>query len=163
MVRLDLDMDGFADLREKFGDLEDRYGEASSRLVVSNAEYSIHLEYGRGPIEADEGSALRFKNEDGEVIYRTSVSGHPPYPFFYPAVREFQANPEAFILKNSALNSLEAIESTEDAVESIATSLQAQMRKNANANRSGRSPGTHPDHPVVQTGNLTARITVVEV
>lgn len=35
---------------------------------------------------------------------------------------------------------------------------EAQMKKNANANRSGRSPGTHPDHPVPDTGNLVARI-----
>lgn len=163
MTKINLDIDGFADVAEELDDLEDRYGEASSRLVTSGAEYSIHLEYGRGPIEADEGSALKFENEDGETIYRTSVSGHRPYPFFYPAVREYQANPEAFILKNSALDSLDAIQSTDDLIETIASSLQQQMRKNANANRTGRSPGTHPEHPVPDSGNLVARIQVVEI
>ncbi len=77
-------------------------------------------------------------------------------------MREFEANPETFILKNSALDSMDAIESTDDAVEAIATAIQAQVRRNANANRSGRSPGTHPDHPVVDTGNLVARVQVIE-
>jgi len=161
MTRIGFDMDGFGDVLESINDLQDKYGEASARIVNSGADYSAILEFGRGPIEAD-GEALRFENEDGDVIYRTSVSGHPPYPFFIPAVREFEANPETFILKNSALDSMDAIESTDDAVEAIAASLQAQMRKNANANRSGRSPGTHPDHPKVDTGNLVARIQVIE-
>lgn len=163
MVRIDLDLEGFADLRESFNDLEDKYGEASTRIVTSGAEYSIHLEYGRGPIEADDGEALRFTDEDGNVIYRTRVSGHPPYPFFYPAVAEYRANPETFLLKNTELSGLDAIQSTDDLIESVASALQQQMRRNANANRSGRSPGTHPEHPKVDTGNLVARITVVEV
>lgn len=163
MVDISLELDGIQDVRESLRDLEDKYGEASARLVTSGAEYSIHLEYGRGPVEADDGEALRFENEDGEVIYRTRVEGHRPYPFFYPAVRELQADSEAFILKNTDLDALADVESTDDLVESIASALQKQMRKNANANRTGRSPGTHPDHPVAQSGNLIARITVVEL
>lgn len=162
-MRIDFELDGMQSLREDLRDLEERYGEASARVVNSGAEYSVQLEYGRGPIEAKSADALRFENDDGEVIYRTSVSGHPPYPFFYPAVREFQAAPEAFILRNSGLDSLEALQSTDDLVEAIASALQSQMRANANANRSGRSPGTHPEHPEVQTGNLVAQIQVFEV
>jgi hypothetical protein len=120
------------------------------------------LEFGRGPIEADSADALKFENEDGETIYRASVSGHPPYPFFFPAIRQFQANPEATIFLNTELNSLDEVRTTEELVEVCANAIQSQMRKNANANRSGRSPGTHPDHPQVDTGNLVARIQVIE-
>jgi len=162
MTRINLDMDGFGDVLGEIERLKQKYGEASARIVNSGAEYSAILEFGRGPVEADSAQALQFQDEDGNTIYRTEVSGHPPYPFFYPAVREFEANPESFILGNSALDSLDAIESTDDAVEAIANALQSQMRRNANANRTGRSPGTHPEHPVTDTGNLVARIQVIE-
>lgn len=162
MTRIDFDLEGATGIQADIQDLERRFADDASRIVTSGAEYSIVLEFGRGPIEADSADALQFENEDGETIYRTDVSGHPPYPFFFPAIREFEANPESFLLKNSELDGFGSIRSTEDLVESIATALQNQMRKNANANRSGRSPGTHPEHPVVDTGNLVARIQVIE-
>jgi hypothetical protein len=159
-----LDFEGMATLQEQIGDLKDDYGEANTRVVYSGASYSIHIEMGRGPVEPDSADALRFEDEDGNIIYRASAEGHPPYPFFWPAVREFEANPESFILRNSDVQSLNAAESANDLVEIVADSLQSQMRKNANANRPAhRSPGTHPEHPVAQSGNLIARIQVQEV
>ncbi len=83
MTRIGFDMDGFGDVLESINDLQDKYGEASARIVNSGADYSAILEFGRGPIEAD-GEALRFENEDGDVIYRTSVSGHTPVSVLYP-------------------------------------------------------------------------------
>lgn len=162
MSSFDLDLDDTA-VRERIRDLKDKYSRGAEFVVESGADYSIHLETGRGPIEADDADALRFENEDGEVIYRTSVSGHPPYPFFMPAIRELEANPEAFILKNTELNGLDGIDSADEAVKTVAFALSNQMKKNANANRSGRSPGTHPDHPVPDTGNLVASIQATRI
>jgi hypothetical protein len=127
-------------------------------VVESGAEYSVHLEFGRGPVEAQDADALRFEDEDGEIIYRTSVSGHPPYPFFKPAIREFKATPESFIIANTEFESINAISDVNELVQSVAFALESQMKRNATAGASDRSVGTHPDHPQVQSGNLRARI-----
>lgn len=150
-------------VRERIKELQDDWGRGATYVVESAADYSIQIEFGRGPVEAQDAEALRFENEDGEVIYRTSVSGHPPYPFFRPAIREFKANPEAFILKNTELSALDGISSASEMIRTVSYALESQMKRNANANQSGRSPGTHPEHPVVQTGNLVARISAKRV
>jgi len=87
----------------------------------------------------------------------------PPYPFFRPAVREFQANPESFILDKTDFGSIDEIQGTKQMVEAVATALQRQIQINATAQASGRSPGTAPDHPQVQTGNLRSSIKVQRV
>jgi len=146
-------------VREALGDLKDDWGEAGTYVVGTNADYAILLEYGRGPVEADSAEALRFKDDNGDVIYRTSVSGHPPYPFFFPAVREFQANPESFVTDNSGYSSIREIPNVNQLVKAIATALVNQMEKNASAaSASDRSPGVDPDHPMRDTGNLVSSI-----
>jgi hypothetical protein len=162
MTSFDLDIDEAA-VRDRIRDLKDTYSDRVEFVVGPNAEYAVHLEFGRGPVEAQDADALRFENEDGEVIYRARVSGHPPYPFVRPAVRELEAAPEAFLVKNTELDGVGDIDSTEELVESYAFALESQISKNANANRSGRSPGTHPDHPVTDTGTLVASIQAVRV
>jgi hypothetical protein len=158
MTSFDLDFDA-SKVRARLRELKDEWGDGNAEFIVeSGADYSVQIEFGRGPIEAQDAEALRFENEDGEVIYRTSVSGHPPYPFFRPAIRELEANPEAFIFKNTQLDTLDGIDSANEAVEIVARSLESQMKTNANANAPDRSPGTHPNHPQVDTGNLRARI-----
>lgn len=100
----------------------------------------------------------------------------PPYPFFQPAIREFRADPEAFIFKNSELGSIDEINSTDELIRTIAFSLENQMKKNVTAQGSlDRSPGTDPEHPrsgfvgmfdgrmVRNTGNLRASISAVKV
>jgi len=87
----------------------------------------------------------------------------PPYPFFIPAVREFRANPESFILDKTDFGSIDEIQGTKQMVEAVATALQRQIQINATAQASGRSPGTAPDHPQVQTTNLRSSIQVQRV
>jgi len=87
----------------------------------------------------------------------------PPYPFFRPAIREFKANPEAFLLKNTGLNSVADISDADELVESVALALERQITINATASASGRSPGTDAEHPMVESGNLRARISAQRV
>jgi len=141
-------------LQELKGDWED----PPIFKVESGARYSVYIEFGRGPVEAQQADALRFEDENGDIIYRTSVSGHPPYPFFRPAIREFKANPETFILKNSELDALDGIDSANELIRIVARSLESQIKTNATAGAPNRSPGTDSQHPKVQSGNLRARI-----
>jgi hypothetical protein len=157
-----IDIDDF-NVRESLDDLADDWSDAGGFVVGTNVRYAVHIEFGRGPIEAQDADALRFENEDGDVIYRTRVSGHPPYPFFRPAVRELRANPEAFILKNTQLDAVDGIRSADEAVEIVARALESQIKRNATANAPNRSPGTDPEHPKVQTGNLRASVQAVRV
>lgn len=106
--------------------------ETDARFEVgAGAEYAVFLEFG---------------TED-----------MPPYPFFRPAVREFEANPRSFIADNAGIT-VENIETAEGLVEAVALALENQITTNANANRPGRSPGTDGDHPQVDTGNLVNSI-----
>lgn len=155
MVNIDVELDGLADLQQEFEELEQRGTTDAVFEVVSQAEYSRPLEFGRGPIRATGDEPLTFK-VDGEWVSKWEVSGHPPYPFFRPAIRDFQANPETFVARHQ--EPLETAETTADALELISLSLEVQMTLNANANASGRSSGTHPDHPVFQSGNLARGI-----
>jgi len=158
MTSFDIEVSGTGELFEEFEQLREDWSDAPTFIVESGAEYSVILEFGRGPVEAKDADALRFEDENGDIIYRTSVSGHPPYPFFVPAIREFEASPQSFLLKNTEFDAITDIESVDELLVSIASALSTQMKRNATAQASGRSPGTHPNHPQVQTGNLRARI-----
>lgn len=52
--------------------------------------YPQAVEYGRGPIVAEPGSALRFEI-DGEVFYRQRVQAASPQPFLRPALRQHRS------------------------------------------------------------------------
>lgn len=159
MSDIDLELDGVKSLRGTIDTLEERWTTESVYVVGTDKEYGVTLEFGRGPIEAEDGSALRFEDASGNTIFRKRVSGHPPYPWFKPAVREFNANPEQFIRANTDFNSIDAIQSADKLVTTVAVALQTQMEKNASANTSSdRSAGTHPDHPQRDTGALVASI-----
>jgi len=156
-------MSGQAEVQAALDELRDDYASEPIYVVGDNSEYGIVLEFGRGPIVAPEGSAIPIETEDG-TIFRKRVSGHPPYPWFRPAIRELKANPERFIVKNSNLNGLNDINSTKELVEATAFALESQMKKNVTAQGSvDRSPGTKPDHPKVQSGNLRASISAVRI
>mgnify|MGYP000155525324 CR=1 FL=1 len=162
MADFELDLSGFASLQDEFEDLKDGWEDSPVYKVGSNAEYAAILEFGRGPIRADEGY-LRFE-VDGEVIYRKEVSGHPPYPWFRPAIRAFRARPKGFITDNTDFNSIQEIPDVDTLVLAIATALENQMTKNVSANSaSDRSSGTVSDHPVRQSGNLAASISFTKV
>ncbi len=163
MTDFDLELDGVTSLQAEIDDLKDDFGSDPVYVVGASASYAVHIEFGRGPIEAPEGSAIPIETDSGETIFRKSVSGHPPYPFFRPAIREFKANPQTFLLENSNLSSINDIQSTEQLVESVAFALENQMKTNATAQSSGRSPGTDSDHPAVVTGNLRSSISAVRI
>jgi len=158
MVDFDLELDGNIDLQETFEDIEADWSDAPTYKVGTNAEYAVHLEFGRGPVRAEGDGYLKFE-VDGETIFRKEVSGHPPYPFFRPAIREFQANPRTFVLDNTAYSSFQEIQNVKQLVRAVASALSKQMENNASARSStNRSRGTHPEHPVRDTGNLVASI-----
>jgi len=137
MTRFDLGTQGFAELQ---GDLEELAqkgdGDAVYKVEVG-AEYATFLEFGTRDM--------------------------PPYPYFRPAIVEFQANPEDFILDNTYHSSIEDIPNANALVQAVASALETQMKTNATAQASDRSPGTHPDHPQVDTDNLRASISATRL
>jgi len=137
MTDIDLDLSGVPELQAKTQELKEDYEDEAVYAVGTNVEYSIYLEMG--------------------------TRNMPPYPFFMPAVREFQANPESFILGRTEYGSIDEIDSTQEMVKAVASALQSQIQINATAQASGRSPGTAPDNPQVDTGNLRASISVQRV
>lgn len=108
-------------------------------VTGTNVEYAVHLEAG--------------------------TRGHPPYPFVRPAVSEFKANPERFIGKNADIGIAEAAMRGEEAlVKTVALAFESQIKRNVTAAGGGpRSPGTDPEHPRRQTGNLAASIRAVRI
>jgi len=133
MADFEIDLSGMAELQDTIDDLKDDYGESPVYVVGTNVEYGVYLEFGTRDM--------------------------PPYAWFRPAIREFKANPTTFILENTGWNSIDEIPSTKELVRAVANALENQMKDNVNAqDANGRSPGTHPDHPKRQSGNLTADI-----
>lgn len=183
-MNIDLDTEGMESLQAEFEELETRGESDRVYEVGTDRDYGSILEFGRGPISVsgsirglgslgpdipggvggDEAQALKFE-VDGETIFRKSVSGHPPYPWFRPAIREFKANPETFLLETTDFDSLTDIQTTDELVASVAVGLQSRMEDNVNAQDPSRdrSPGTHPDHPQRDSGNLTASIQATRI
>jgi len=138
-MRLDAELDGLQATAQAFRDLEERYdGDGVTYVVGSGVEYGVYLEFG---------------TED-----------MPPYSWFRPAIREFRANPESFLLDNTGFGSIGDIDTTQELVETVAISLENRMKDNVNAQKSSdRSPGVDPDHPKRDTGTLTASIQAVRI
>lgn len=120
-------------VRRQLDDLKDNWRSERVYTVGTNVEYAIYLEMGTRHM--------------------------PPYPFFRPAIVQFEADPEGFITGNTAFSSFREIPSADTLVKATATAFENQITANASA-LSGldRSPGVHPDHPKRVTGNLAASI-----
>lgn len=162
MADFELELDGIERLQSQIQELENSFADDAEAIVFSKAEYSEPLEFGRGPITSNGDDPLRFKI-DGEWVSTHRVSGHPPYPFMRPAIREFEANPETFITEHTT-KAIDEIDSTEELVRTVASALETAMKENVTAqSASGRSPGTHPEHPKVQTGELRRGIGFVMI
>lgn len=165
MTRFGIEVDT-SDVAETLEDTRDKWETNREYVVGTNVEYAVYLEFGRGPVEpTGDTEALRFEDEEGNIIYRARAEGHPPYPFFRPAIMEFEADPEAFIIKNTDFTAFREIPNADTLVKAIAEGLVTQMESNAKADNPlvDRSPGTHPDHPVRQSGTLIASIQAVRV
>jgi hypothetical protein len=133
-----LDVDGVDDLTLELEGLREQYSTERVYVTGTNVEYAVYLEFG---------------TED-----------MPPYPFFGPAIRGFERNPNGFIRRNTEYPSIDAIPSADALVEAVSAALAVQMTKNASAaTSSGRSAGTKRDHPKRQTGNLAADISATRV
>lgn len=128
---------GAADMLDAIDDLKDQVDGTATFVVGSNVEYSIFLEFGTSKMQA--------------------------YPWLRPAVRELQRNPEAFIEANTN-TSIDELDSVDAVVRVIALALERKMTNNVTAEGGrDRSPGTHPDHPARDTGNLAASIKAVRI
>jgi len=137
MVQLDIDVSGIIDVSETIEDLKPQVGETEVWRVKVGAPYGIYLERG--------------------------TRHHPPYPFFKPAIRQFQATPRTFVFKNLGRD-INRMDDVSDVVEAVAEALALQMRINVAAQRlSGRSPGTHPAHPQIRTGQLQDSISATRI
>lgn len=126
MVNFDLDIDD-SQVRASLEELEDRGTTTREYVVGTDVEYAVYLEFG-----------TRYM---------------PPYSFFRPALRELEANPDAFIDRHSS-TTVDEIETADGLVKALALALERAITQNATANASGRSPGVNPEHPQVQTGTL---------
>lgn len=79
----------------------------------------------------------------------------PAYPWLAPAVKD--------VVRSDAERILMTSESVEEAMQRLSLQIERQATINATAGRSGRSRGTHPEHPMRQTGNLAGSIKAVRL
>lgn len=92
------------------------------------------------------------------LFLETGTSRMPAYPWARPAVEEFNRNPRRFVAENTN-TSVGQAESADALVRVIALALERKMVQNVTAAGGGnRSPGTDPEHPRRETGNLAASI-----
>lgn len=106
-------------------------------VVGTNVKYGAYLEFG--------------------------TSSMPAYPWLRPAVNEFNRNPEGFLVKHTD-TFVDQIDDAEELVAKITLSLERQMKLNVSANAANRrSPGTHPEHPKIQSNTLRASIEAEKV
>lgn len=137
MVSIDIDVSGIASTVESIEDLKPTVAETEKWQVRVGAEYGIYLERG--------------------------TRNHPPYPFFHPAIRQFEATPRTFVFKNQGVD-IDNVDDVGTVVESVAEALALQMRINVAAQRlGGRSPGTHPAHPKIRTAQLQDSISATRI
>jgi len=131
MTEFDVTLDGLESVQAELDATLDRIETDAKFEVGAGAEYAVFLEFG---------------TED-----------MPPYPFFRPALRELDANADAFIARHTA-TTVGEIDDADTLVPTLAFALERAITQNANANATGRSPGTDPEHPTVDTGNLVNSI-----
>jgi hypothetical protein len=80
------------------------------------------------------------------VYLEFGTRNHPPYPFLFPAARD--------VMNTQGNRIFDEAESLDEAIENIAKAVEKQAKINATAGRGDRSPGTHPDHPKIVSGEL---------
>lgn len=138
MTDFDAELEGFETTLAGLKEFEEDWSESPVYITGTNVEYSVYLELG--------------------------TSKMPSYPWVRPAIKEFKRDPEAFILKNSRLGGLDEIESTDELIKTVAFCFERQLKENVSADRgTGRSPGTHPAHPMRESSTLVNSIRAVRV
>lgn len=133
MTDFDVDIENADSVAIELESLREQWSTDRVYVTGTNVEYAVYLEFG---------------TED-----------MPPYPFFGPAIRGFERNPNGFIRRNTEYAGIDEIPSADELVKAVAAALSVQMEKNASAQTSsGRSAGTRREHPARDSGNLVASI-----
>lgn len=149
-----VEIDGLTDVFGELEELEREFGESGSDWVVgTNVDYAPYLEFGSSPhvIRAQDAEALRFRNQEGDVIYRISVHhpGTDPTPFFRPAANEVRLQGGPGFIRHNTNRSPEAIDSAREYVATLAFALQRRIQEII------RNKG------LIDTGNLRASVRAV--
>jgi len=139
MSDIDLTLEGLQETARAFRELEDEIDDDGVTYVVGSAvEYGVYLEFGTEKMS--------------------------PRPWFRPAIREFRANPQQFILDNTDFGSIDEIETTEELVRVVAIAAENQLSKNVSAGTAtDRSPGTKSESPARDTGTLVNSIQAIRL
>ena len=124
---------GFNAALEAFEWLRWGYGQDVAWVVGVGAEYGAYLEFG--------------------------TSKMPPYPYLFPAARDVMRR-DFLTLEAQAHSKTQPIPWL---VQEVALAIEGQAKRNVTAPGGDRSPGTHPDHPQVDTGNLRSSIEAAPV
>lgn len=74
-------------LRGSISSEVEQTGTITTAHIGTNVEYAVHVERGRGPIEADPGEVLHF-TVDGEEVFTKRVGPAEASPFLAPAVEQ---------------------------------------------------------------------------
>lgn len=128
---------GYANVLGGLEELADQFSGDVVYVVGTNTKYAVHLEFGTRKMQQ--------------------------YPWFRPAVREFNKNPERFISKHTS-KSIDDLDGEDEVAKTIAGALEKRLKQNVSAGDvSGRSPDVEPGHPKVQTNNLRASIEAEKV
>ena len=136
-ANFDVEFDGIETFQQELESLRDDWDTDAAYATGTNVEYGRYLEMG---------------TED-----------MPPYPWFRPAIRQARLDFDVF-LRSTIGQSTDSAESARQLLWWIAQGLSIQMTRNVNAQKAGfRSPGTHPDHPKRDIGNLTGSIKAVRI
>lgn len=152
MSDMDMSIDGVAATREILDDARESFDETPTKVVGTNTEYAIHVEYGTAPrtITPTDAEVLRFE-VDGDVVYTQRVEhpGTDPRPFLRPAVNEAQRDPAEFLRENTRVRS-EELDSARDVVEALALAVERRVKE------------IITDKGLIDTGNLRSSISVAE-
>jgi len=142
-----IEVEGLDDAADAIDDVQQRWEGDTLYVAGPTVEYAVWIERGRGPVVADKGEALRFENEDGEVIFRKSVGPVKPKPFMRPAVEKVQTAPH----EHARAILSRPITSEEDLVRGVALAVQNEAKKIASAK------------DIRDTGALIASISIEQV
>lgn len=132
MVRAFLALHGFDEALDAVEGVQMAWSEADGWIIAATADYAAHIEFGTSKMQA--------------------------YPFLFPAVRH--------VLRTKFAGFVAEAKTRPDALDWLlnrtALAIERQAKKNAAADSAAdRSPGTHPAHPEVVTGNLRNSINIV--
>jgi len=147
-MTIDLTINGDDALERALSELRRDYSGSPEKVVGTNVEYAIHLEFGTRPhtITPTDAEVLRFE-ADGEEVFAMEVQ-HPgidPKPFLRPPVNDARRNPGEFIRTNTQ-TALEELGSAEEVVEALALAVERKVKQ------------TITQKGLIDTGTLRASI-----